>query len=240
MIRLIDVSSCQGSIDWKRVADTGIRGAIVKVTEGPWTDARARVNLDGAEHEGLVTGVYAFARMSLGEPEPQVEALWKASGRTMPDLPPVLDLESAPDGWGSARIVSWAERWATAARGMFGCWPIAYSYPFFLQRLAPDLAGASVLARCPLWIAHYLWTKSDTPSSELRPFVCKPWTRWTLWQHSGNVGSPVPGIVGPVDHSIFNGDDAAFSALRGLPDDVPTSPDPIIHPSLDFDPPSSR
>ncbi|MEL6615070.1 MAG: glycoside hydrolase family 25 protein, partial [Bacteroidota bacterium] len=53
----------------------------------------------------------------------------------------------------------------------------------------------------PLWMQHLLW--EPTPEAG---------RQWTLWQYS--VHGEVPGIDGPVDLNVFNGDVAAFETFQ--------------------------
>lgn len=64
----IDVSEFQGDIDWKKVKESGIEFAIVRVgyrTYGGGEikfDAKFRENLEGASAAGIKTGVYFFSQ----------------------------------------------------------------------------------------------------------------------------------------------------------------------------------
>lgn len=68
-LRGVDVSSYQGSIDWKAAAADGIRFAMIKATQGRsvsnpdlrnFTDSRFAVNVRGAHAAGLVCGAYHY------------------------------------------------------------------------------------------------------------------------------------------------------------------------------------
>lgn len=228
IIHLIDVSAAQGDIPpsvWQALRTLGVRAVIVKLTEGLWIDGRAMANIQRARDAGLLVSVYAFARMSLGDPESQVEALAKALNGRKPDFPVVLDFESAPDSWNAEKRVAWAERWVLAAKDTFGGWPILYSYPYFLTSLGVFLTRSSVLAQCLLWIAggrQYINGDGHIPdpTRESPPVVPLWGSNWTLWQFDGNGGRRLPNGV-DVDWNVFRGDEAAFRTFRGLPDDLP-------------------
>ena len=215
MIRGLDVSQVQGAVDWPRVAAAGFRFVVVKTSEGPWADPMARKNLAGARAAGLVDGVYAYARMSLGAPEPQVVALWNAMGDTMSSLPPALDLENCPNGTTPAQIVEWAERWILAAEDRFGRAPMLYTFPYFERSMMGALAPASpIIEPTLLWMADY--SGGEAPPDGWNPFTPAPWTTWTMAQTSGNNSSLVPGISWHVDHNVFHGDETDFARLRGV------------------------
>jgi GH25 family lysozyme M1 (1,4-beta-N-acetylmuramidase) len=86
------------------------------------------------------------------------------------------------------------------------------------------IGGASepAFARYPLWVVNYPERyKGKTPPDGVSPTIPAPWKTWALWQHCGG-GMHLPGGA-PVDSDVFNGDEAAFSALLGL--DSSRSPD---------------
>lgn len=235
MIQGIDVSWCQGQIEWPRVAEAGIRFAICKMTEGAHgVDPTGIRNLEAARAVGLVEGAYHFARVA-DDPVMQADALWRAVGPMMPKLPPVIDIESAPSFMTGPQIIEATERLAKEIRDRFGRWPIIYSYPSFLMRLGPTLAKSGTLGMCKLWIAHYLWTKDGAPPISVQPMVPMPWSKWTIWQHSGNGGAKVPGIATDVDRNVFAGDERAFRELQGL-EDAPETERELVFIPPDIEP----
>lgn len=234
MILGIDVSACQSIIDWQALADgSEIRFAICKITEGAaGVDPDRLRNLEGARSVGIVDGVYHFAHVS-EDPATQAQRLWDLSGTIFPLLPAVIDLESAPSAWTGAQIVAAAEALAREIRDRFGRWPLLYSYPAFLIKLGPALASSRILANCRLWITHYRWNKEGAPPVTIQPMVTLPWSKWTIWQYSGNDGAHLPGIRTAVDRNVFAGDEAAFRELQGLPDAPETEREiGIIHPGV--------
>jgi lysozyme len=228
VIRGLDVSSCQGAIDWLKVP-AEFKFVIIKVSEGVTGQDPTRVrNIHDAHATGRAVGVYHFLRPSQ-DALAQVTNLWQAIGDTMPDIRPALDLENAPDNMSANDLAEWFLRAADETERYFGVPPLVYTYPWFYRGRVASAAGASAsiaerLARCPLWMADY--SHGEAPAEGLSPFVPMPWANWAMWQTSGDHSSHVPGIVGAVDHDVFNGDEAAFRAFRGLPpDDVPTAPE---------------
>ena len=58
---MIDVSHWQGEIDWKKVYDSGIRYAYIKISQGnSLADDRCRENIRKARAAGIRVGVYHF------------------------------------------------------------------------------------------------------------------------------------------------------------------------------------
>lgn len=235
MIRGLDVSSFQGVVDWVKVP-AEYQFIIVKVSEGTTGEdpARAR-NISGAHATGRAVGVYHFLRPSQ-DALVQVANLWRAVGDTMPDIRPALDLESAPDGMTANDLAEWFLRAADETERYFGVPPLVYTYPWFYRSRVAKAAGASTsigdrLARCPLWMADY--SHGEKPGAGLSPFVPVPWQNWALWQTSGDKSSLVPGINGPVDHDVFNGDEATFRAFRGMPPDAIATEPELVNPESD-------
>ena len=63
MIPGLDVSMYQGSIDWRKVAASGIRFAWVRHSDGlRRLDPRWEFNLEGARNAGLAAGTYQYFR----------------------------------------------------------------------------------------------------------------------------------------------------------------------------------
>lgn len=242
ILRGLDVSSCQGVIDWEKVP-AEFRFIVEKVSEGEMgLDPTRQRNLEGAHASGRLVAPYHYLRPSQNELK-QIDNLWKAIGDTMPDFRVALDLESAPDAMTPIELAEWFLRAADAAESYFGVPPIVYTYPwFFSSRVGAAVGVSSTLgkrvARCPLWMADY--SKGETPPEGSRPVVPPCWPDWTLWQTIGDRSSRVPGIAGAVDHDIFNGDEAALRVFRGLPTADQLEPEsPILHtfPSFRGDPP---
>lgn len=61
--KVIDVSQYQGKIDWKRVKDAGIEGAIIRVGDGTKTkDKQCDRNIKECERLGIPFGLYIYSR----------------------------------------------------------------------------------------------------------------------------------------------------------------------------------
>ena len=92
---VIDVSSWQGKIDWKKVKAAGITGAIIRYADGDIIDNRFKENMKNAKAAGLHVGSYIFSRAKTkAEAEKEAQRLYKATKEYSPDLPLYIDLEA--------------------------------------------------------------------------------------------------------------------------------------------------
>jgi lysozyme len=202
----IDVSHHNGAIDWKAVAASGVRFAYIKATEGQtWFDQQCRTNIAAAREQGIKVGVYHFATPSATAQDAEGEAmhLWQmASTLGRLDLPPVLDIESNPNGLTQAQMSAWVSRWSATTAVKWGRRPIVYTFSAFLGALGTG-EWTNVL---PLWLARY--TNDNDPGRTA------PWSKWTIWQHSTEPG--VPGTTGRIDRNWLAGGTAGLCALCAL------------------------
>ncbi len=87
--RGIDVSSWQGVIDWKKVADHGTEFAIIRITEaGNAIDRYFERNYAGCMEYRIPTGVYKFSyALSIDEVRREAEKVIEVEGSLwMPDI----------------------------------------------------------------------------------------------------------------------------------------------------------
>jgi lysozyme len=201
---ILDVSSYQGTdIDWKRVKRAGFAGVFVKATEGAgYINPSFRAQAAGARAAGLRVGFYHFARPGLAnDPVEQAAhlATVTAGHRTRADLRPVLDFEAwasalpfdTPNStFTAAALVGWARRWVQHVKRVTGDGPMFYSYPAFIERLAPTTPIGY-----GLWLAAY----GSNDGTEHPYRVPKPWKRAVLHQFTSQ--GRVPGVPGKVDVS---------------------------------------
>lgn len=231
----LDLSSVQIITDAQAVADEGFVFATVKASEGVgYCDPRALEHLDRLRDVGLICNVYTFLRPSQGHPRDQVAKAYDCAGDVFP-LRLALDLEGAPDFMTSEALVDFAEVAVDECLHNGVLLPELYSFPDFVRRrLMPALAKSTILGGCPYWGAHYMSTTEPwLPPRGFAPwFPSPPFSRWTKHQYSGNGGYRVRGIIGDVDRNLFNGDGDAFRAYMGLPNERPTEPMLIVHPSV--------
>ncbi|HEX6897240.1 MAG TPA: GH25 family lysozyme [Bryobacteraceae bacterium] len=195
LLRGIDVSHFQQSVDWAAVASSGVTFCFVKASEGlSYVDPRFEAHWQAAGQAGLARGAYHFFHPAVPVTA-QADLFLKVVMRLEPgDLPPVLDLE-APEEWAGVPVLNRAPlvlRWLQLVETGLRRRPMVYLSPAFMTDV---LHNASALADYPVWLAHY----TDGPA----PVVPKPWSKWTFWQHSQT--GTIPGIACSVDLNCFNG-----------------------------------
>lgn len=235
MIRGIDVSNIQHTVDWARLAGQGIRFAIVKCTTGNnGKDSDFDRHVAGAKAAGLAVGLYHFSFPLPDDPihpgrspEEQADACWAVAsglGSNDGELPPAVDLEwpmanewlkygCGPDQIRThnlALIEAFAVRW--------GCRPLVYTYPDWWMRTGGGHEVA--FARNPLWMASYPAGAPSWPvDGRGPPCVVKPWASpggWAVWQFSGG-GLVLPG-VGKVDTNVIADEATLQKLLTAGPD----------------------
>lgn len=216
MLKGVDVSAYQGTIDWKKVRAAGFEFAYIKVTEGisysspTWKDQKA-----GARDAGLLVGPYHFDRPGRAALD-QVGHFVQVSG-TEWDLPHAWDTEvsTGQDTLPAAQD----KRIRGALDGLKDCLdirPVLYSYPGFWMSLGA-FGKDHYYEQYPLWIAHYLYLGRDkkmvgqctAPCHHAgpkfaKPMVPPPWKKYAMWQVHGDDGR-VPGVSGPCDINVFYG-----------------------------------
>ena len=206
--RGIDVSRFQGTIDWPRVATSGIRFAFVQASRGNGFDcavasehcgpdpyfefnrAGARANLVrvGAYHRAFASGrTLAEAR---ADATLEADLFIAQVGRlNRGELVPVLDVETPFVGLNPKRLTAWIRRWVKRVRKRLGRKPMIYTNASSWARTKHTREFAR--ARYPLWVAHWKVRKPRVPA---RNWAGRGWAVWQ-WTSSGKV----PGISGRVD-----------------------------------------
>src|SRR3954471_21897306 len=92
LVRGIDVSKSQGTVDWTAVKAAGYAFAYVKATDGEtYVDPTFEQSWTGAASAGLLRGAYHFFRAE-DSPQAQAEFFWRIVGGNG-DLPLVIDVE---------------------------------------------------------------------------------------------------------------------------------------------------
>ena len=200
----IDISSHQGTIDWRAVSREGLSFVFMRASLGAHSAdsqfARNWVRVQGA---GLLRGAYHFF-WPLASAMDQADHFIETVGTLLPgDLPPALDLEEAfiqqnpqQDVWTTVppdNRLPMILGWLTRVEHGLGVRPIIYSRQNFLENLLGG--GIDELAGHKLWIAHF--TKAQMPNF---PAI---WDRWTFWQFSD--AGKVDGVQGNVDQDRFAG-----------------------------------
>lgn len=193
MLRGIDVSTHQGTIDWDEVAGVGLSFVIVKATQGRsqataglrnFTDSKFKRNITEAHRIGLRVGVYHYlTAQTVGEAMEEAEYFLSAIEPYKPiiDLWAVVDVESKylpKDKTLLTQIVNTFCSRVTSA----GLRPMVYTNPDYLKHRLNDVSY------WPLWLA--LWrNKTNVPTVAEYPAM-------KLWQWGGEA---ISGISGKTD-----------------------------------------
>lgn len=197
----LDVARYQGTIDWPRVRRAGISFAYIKATEGAdLLDPKFEENWREARRAGIPRGAYHFYYFCRTAEE---QARWFIQNvpRDPQALPPVLDMEWNPFSPtctkrpSDAVVRAEAQRFVRMIEQHYGKRAVIYTAIDFYE---DTYIGR--LRRVDFWLR----------SVAGEPHQTYPGQDWTIWQYTGT-GS-VPGVKGPVDINVFNGNAAAFSA----------------------------
>lgn len=178
LLKGIDVSLHQGTINWDQVARSGIKFAVVKATQELFTDPQFQRNQREARRTMARVGYYHFFKLG---PSPEAQADYFVSRLGPLRLGEFLVLDWEQRGLTPATYRDQAERFLRRVHAHTGKKPFIYGSPSLLE------AGqfASWAKDYQLWIAHW-----GTPKPR------SPWP-WSIWQHSAT--GTVPGISGAVD-----------------------------------------
>lgn len=192
-IKGIDVSSYQGDINWKTVADYGMDFAILRITEiRNKTDSKFERNYKGCVDNGIPVGVYKLSYAeSVAEIQKEAETVIDVlAGRNL-DFPVWLDLEYSEQREMSESMLSTMIKtfWSvvTAAGYKFGI----YCNMDWYNNVIPKDAKS----KYDFWIASYPANDDGWLQERLRPSV------GVGWQYSSN--ATIPGINAKVDRDIF-------------------------------------
>jgi GH25 family lysozyme M1 (1,4-beta-N-acetylmuramidase) len=193
MLRGIDVSTHQGTIDWDEVAGAGLSFAIIKATQGRseataglrnFTDSKFKRNITEAPRTGLRVGVYHYlTAQTVGEAMEEAEYFLSVITpyKLLINLWAVVDVESKylpKDKTLLTQIVNTFCSRVTSA----GLRPMVYTNPDYLKHRLNDISY------WPLWLA--LWrNKTNVPTVADYPAM-------KLWQWGGEA---IPGISGKTD-----------------------------------------
>lgn len=210
-----DLSHYQPRTDYAAVHAAGYAFGYLKVTEGlTVSDDLASTHWAGLGAVGMLRGCYHFFRAtSPGRAQARrfVEAVAKL-GTT--DLPMCLDVEAdngLPRGEVADGVVDAVHELAT----LTGRRPLLYCGPGFWSTL-PAGPCLEVARLTDLWVAHY--------TTATHPLLPHGWSRYALWQYSGD--ATVPGIHGGADVDRFDG---SLEELRawGTGGPLPDAPAPV-------------
>ena len=193
----VDVSAFQGTIDWEKVAASGIKFAMVRLGYRGYgkagrmvADEYAQANLQGAKDAGLQVGAYFFSQaLSIAEADEEIEFMLEILGDFPLDMPIILDWEQITvEG---SRSVNMDARTLTDIQLHFcktmtemGYQPMIY----FNWYQSTRLMYLHELEEYPFWLALY------------QDRMTYPY-RVEMWQYTDK--GRVPGIDGDVDINVY-------------------------------------
>lgn len=192
----IDVSSYSGDIDWKKVKESGIDFAMIRVggrgygeSGEMYTDERALEYINGAKAEGIKVGAYFFSQaISTEEAIEEADYVKTVLGDIKLDYPVAYDWEIIKDD--DARTDNVSANQATECARAFcdrvkelGYTPILYS-PSRELYFKYDL---SRLADIDIWYCEY----ANVPTF---------YYEFSMWQYSAT--GTIDGIDGAVDLNV--------------------------------------
>ncbi len=203
----IDVAHHEGVINWKRVAQAGVKYAFLKASEAStFKDKRFKFNRENCAANGIPSGGYHFFRPHAPVSNQVSNFVSMIGAMKEGELPPVLDLE-VPESWKNLSLkqrLNIVRAWLDGVENKLNVKPIIYLSTSFAGDI---LKSDKSLAAYVLWLAHY----TQAPN----PRVPEPWksgNSWTFWQYSEK--GRVDGITDDlVDLNRFAGDAAALDKL---------------------------
>ena len=230
--RGIDVSAWQENIDWKKVADSGVEFAIIKVcgrgygmAGSLYEDSKFRRNIEGAQANGILVGAYVFSQaITVTEARQEARYLISLIQDYDMDLPLVLDYEEAYANGdrSTGRLSNALDTWLTPEDVTkiclafceevedYGYESMVYTYKYFFERKMK--AGA--LSR--VWLAHFVSETNYEGDYE-------------FWQFSSS--GAIPGISGDVDKDFWfdaGTTKGPYRAYRPVDMSVEDKPDPEL------------
>lgn len=183
-VKGIDISSHNGSIDFKKVEEDGVSFVLIKATEGAsFKDNRFESNYSGVRNTGMKVGAYHFFRFDINGTLQGMNLLNAIRGKIL-DLPVAIDVEehgnpATPTPSVIKRLNEMIEH--ISAKGYdIMIYTNSNGYKRFIEPYFADY---------PLWICKF-----SKPHNDIE---------WKFWQYSH--WGEVDGISGEVDLNIFNG-----------------------------------
>lgn len=222
MLKVIDVSRWQQTVNWPLVKNNPIDAAMIKIggsDDGLYMDGMAQRNLIEARSAGMPVGMYVFLGgvFTIQEEVAHIKGLINQLGGLRPGEPFALDWERTHNdevGYLTGIVEGLLNAGLPA--------PLIY---MSLSRVISNNWQNLVSRGCGLWVASW-GNNDDVPDPSETPSAGQ-WPFWALWQYSSNTN--VPGIVGRVDQSMFNGSLEQFKAYGPKNNvNIPGSPTPVV------------
>jgi len=199
-MKVVDISSNNGSVDFEKLAADGVTAVMIRATLGYGTsDNHLAANAAAASAAGLDIGYYhvCYADRKQGgttDSDATAEAKWFL--QCIAALPAakwlIADCET-PTQLSRDEYQAWLKMWASIVDTTSGLQPVIYTYKSYMDAHLP---GVHIFGGSPLWIANY--DDVDTPPLPVG------WNKYWLWQYTQS--GAVNGVEGHVDISREWGD----------------------------------
>lgn len=185
MFKSIDVSHYQGSIDWKKVRESGVEFSFIKASESVgYVDPFYKENVRKAREAGVLVGSYHFARG--GDPNKEADFFLSVVGDIQQGELLALDWEIE-----HASPSAWCRAFLDRVESKVGFKPLLYTNEARVKSIDWSKVVAGDFG---LWVAKYPWI--DIGIAGTKP-TSGQWAFWVLWQFSSK--GKVSGIKWNVD-----------------------------------------
>ena len=200
LVRGIDISHYQHTVDWAKVKTNGLSFVYVKATEGiDGVDDEFAANWAGARTAGLRRGAYHFYNFCKGGAA-QADQFIKTVPADADALPPTVDLEESADCKNMPAKATFRKSLAAFVakiRTAYGRRPVIYvNHTIYAQYFDGENDSYKI------WIADVKHEAPNLPANAV----------WTVWQYGWH--GTVAGISGEVDLDAFNGTPEMLAALN--------------------------
>lgn len=181
----IDVSRYQGDIDWKQVAGSGVKFALLRAGSsnngGPYVDPYFEANYKGCRENDIAVGAYLYTYATTeSEQNAELEIFLPALVGKSFEYPVFVDVEDKSlTGLGKTALTALVKRYMDIL-DQKGYTPGWYSYTNYIN----NYLDAAALSDYPLWVADYRSTLGYSGD-------------YFIWQYTSS--GTVPGISGAVD-----------------------------------------
>lgn len=201
----IDVAKYQGTIDWKKVAESGVDFAMVRVgyreliTGKIVADSNAKYNMQEATKHGIKIGAYFFSTAITRE-EAIVEANWVADyiAKYQITYPVVYNCEGYEDSENRQYSLNKTQRTDFAMAFLDKISERGYTPMFYASK--SEMEGdakwevSRMQGKYKIWVAQY--PSTPYPQTAKSSYSGKH----DMWQYTNN--GKVPGINQPVDMNV--------------------------------------
>ena len=191
----IDISAHQGAVDWPKVAEAGVKRAMIRAGYRGYGSGKmveddfAKANLEGAGANNIEAGVYFFSQaITEAEVDEEVQTILELVEPYGIKGPIAIDVEKLDDASARGNALSRDERTVLVKRFCdkvkeAGYEPMIYGNAYSLFHML----DFKEISDYPIWFAYY----ADNLYYPYKP---------AMWQYSST--GKIPGINGNVDLNV--------------------------------------